>query len=169
MSYTQYAYPDYRIETKKEAATNAPPSISIEQGIPTVLAGPIIKRCEPEAIYIWVCTSVKLNLGIMIFSGRANTETLNITYPPYIDRNPKEDAKGYVEKGINTYNVPSYNKEKGTKDLYVIGEGFAKSSTLGAHIYVTLIKAEPLKGEQFPRGEEISYEIFVLENKETTG
>jgi hypothetical protein len=53
-----------------------------ELTLPLVLAGPIVRRAETTAIYIWVCLSEKLDLGARIYAGRADASTIvpNQTY-----------------------------------------------------------------------------------------
>jgi hypothetical protein len=125
-----------------------PQSKPVTPTLPLVLAGPIVRRAEPSAIYIWVCLSEKLDLGVRVYKGRANATSIvpNQTYASY-------------KKGL------SAKEQKIPQNVRQIGEGKStKPVQIGTKLFCHLIEAKAFV--IYPCGVEISYEVFVLnENK----
>lgn len=161
--YNQFSYP----KKPKDTTGNEPGQITLDQGLPIILAGPIIKRAETDSVYIWICTSKKLKLGSRIYDGRANAEKIEINYPVFAEREQKAQngyeqlnyltGNNFQQKDISNFNIKTGNKQ--------LGEGLGTTYTLGANIYITLVKVIPSSVRKFPTATELSYELFVLEKE----
>lgn len=128
--------------------------------LPRILAGPIIRRSDSTAINIWICTSEKMNLGVRIYKGRA-------CLPREIRQNCVAEINHETESYSDFRESNSYLDQASDfpRNLQIIGEGISEPVVAGSKIFFNLISAvpSPISGSNYPRGEEISYELFVLD------
>lgn len=166
MSYNEFTYP----KLNKSVLLDSDKKKLLTSNFPIVLAGPIIKRAEPDSIYLWVCTSEKLELGVKVYKGIPNLEKLNRDYQVYFDREKQNQQKDSFLTKITVPPIPSISDLKKAQPYSEIGQGFATGYTIGSKMFIHLLKVKPFKNNVFPRGLPLSYEIFVLQkNNSFTG
>lgn len=144
----------------------------------------MIRRSDENAVFLWVCTKVRLNLAARIYLGRAGLDKISpsesypqVRFKPR-DRVPKQQIiDGYaksmtilppIRRGPDKASRPASAPSRGrafanssAEDAPVIGEGLGRTEQIGEHLFVTLIKVGATNGP-YPRGKELSYEIYVL-------
>jgi hypothetical protein len=125
--------------------------------LPEILAGPIIRRCEQEVVYIWLATKYPAKIKAEFYE----METLT-----------SEQIKKYQEEMENG------EKGKLIKNLGCIGKGEVKSTPIGKNLHISLVPVKPVgvikkktkegtesekKRTEFPFGTIISYDLEVIE------
>ena len=126
-------------------------SHTIEKGtlseLPLLLAGPILRRVEPNQVCIWIACSKNVSVQAEIFRVRMNS----------------------LEKSDNTYK--GNNNQSSISDP--IGFGSTKSIRLGENLYIGLVVARPLQPNieysnnspndkvTFPTDELLAYDVEI--------
>jgi hypothetical protein len=116
--------------------------------LPTLLAGPILRRVEQNQVCIWIACSKAVDIRAEVF------------------------LLSDIEKKTNTGSINSENNDQ-TKSINPIGLGSAQSIRLGEELYIGLVIVHPIQPDKesnrssndikkrFPTDELLSYDIEV--------
>ena len=114
--------------------------------LPLLLAGPILRRVEPNQVCVWIACSKAVSIQAEIFR---------------VKPSPLEKTK--IESSDS-------NKENQSKNTNPIGLGSTKSIRLGENLYIGLVIARPLQStsdgntNSFPTDELLAYDIEITYN-----
>ena len=116
-------------------------------GLPLLLAGPILRRVEPNQVCIWIACSKNVSVQAEIFRVRVNSlEKIDKTH------NDNDDQSSIVDP---------------------IGYGSTKSIRLGENLFIALVVARPLQPNieynnnsphdkmTFPTDELLAYDVEI--------
>jgi hypothetical protein len=116
--------------------------------LPTLLAGPILRRVEQNQVCIWIACSKAVDIRAEVF------------------------LLSDIEKKTNTSSINSENNDQ-TKSVSPIGLGSAQSIRLGEKLYIGLVIVHPIQPDKesnrssndikirFPTDELLAYDIEV--------